>query len=49
MSAMNISPPENLEIRVDEEVSQRGAGVTREYVREGVRQNQDRLHLRNLP
>ena len=48
MSAMYISAPGKLEILVEEEVSQRGDGVTGEYVRELGRQNQDRLHLRNV-
>lgn len=45
---MNISLPESLKTFVDEQVSQRGYGTSSEYVRELIRKDQDRLHLRNL-
>ncbi len=48
MSTMNISLPESLKTFVDEQVSQRGYGTSSEYVRELIRRDQDRLHLRNV-
>lgn len=45
---MNISLPESLKTFVDEQVSQRGYGTSSEYVRELIRKDQDRLHLRGL-
>lgn len=45
---MNISLPEALKAFVDEQVSQRGYGTSSEYVRELIRKDQDRLHLRGL-
>lgn len=45
---MNISLPDALKSFVDEQVSQRGYGTSSEYVRELIRKEQDRLHLRNL-
>ena len=48
MSTMNISLPDSLKSFVDEQVSQRGYGTSSEYVRELIRKDQDRLHLRGL-
>jgi len=48
MSTMNISLPDTLKAFVDEQVSQRGYGTSSEYVRELIRKDQDRLHLRGL-
>lgn len=48
MSTMNISLPESLRSFVDEQVSSRGYGTSSEYVRELIRKDQDRQHLRNL-
>ena len=48
MSTMNISLPETLKTFVDEQVSQRGYSTSSEYVRELIRKDQDRLHLRGL-
>lgn len=48
MSTMNISLPETLKSFVDEQVSQRGYGTSSEYVRELIRKDQERLHLRGL-
>lgn len=48
MSTMNISLPEALKVFVDEQVSQRGYGTGSEYVRELIRKDQDRQHLRGL-
>ena len=45
---MNISLPDTLKSFVDEQVSQRGYGTSSEYVRELIRKDQDRLHLRGL-
>ena len=48
MSTMNISLPETLKSFVDEQVVQRGYGTSSEYVRELIRKDHDRQHLRNL-
>ena len=48
MSTMNISLPESLKAFVDKQVRGRGYGTSSEYVRELIRQDQDRLHLRGL-
>lgn len=48
MSTMNISLPDSLKTFVDEQVSQRGYGTSSEYVRELIRMDADRLHLRGL-
>ncbi len=48
MSTMNISLPDTLKSFVDEQVSQRGYGTSSEYVRELIRKDRDRLHLRGL-
>ena len=48
MSTMNISLPDSLKSFVDEQASQRGYGTSSEYVRELIRKDQDRLHLRGL-
>lgn len=48
MSTMNISLPDSLKTFVDEQVSRRGYGTSSEYVRELIRKDQDRLHLRGL-
>ena len=48
MSTMNISLPDSLKSFVDEQVTQRGYGTSSEYVRELIRRDQDRLHLRGL-
>lgn len=48
MSTMNISLPDTLKSFVDEQVNQRGYGTISEYVRELIRKDQDRLHLRGL-
>ena len=48
MSTMNISLPETLKSFVDDQVNQRGYGTSSEYVRELIRRDQDRLHLRGL-
>jgi len=48
MSTMNISLPDALKSFVDEQVTNRGFGTSSEYVRELIRKDQDRLHLRGL-
>jgi len=45
---MNISLPDSLKTFVDEQVSQRGYGTSSEYVRELIRKDQERQHLRGL-
>ncbi len=45
---MNISLPDGLKSFVDEQVTGRGFGTSSEYVRELIRKDQDRLHLRGL-
>ncbi len=46
MSTMNISLPDTTKSFMDEKVSQRGYSTSSEYVRELIRRDQDRLHLR---
>ncbi len=48
MSTMNISLPEDLKSFVDQQVSGRGYSSSSEYVRELIRKDQDRRHLRSL-
>ncbi len=48
MSTMNISLPESLKSFVDKQVATRGYGTSSEYVRELIRKDQDRTHLRDL-
>ena len=48
MSTMNISLPDTLKSFVDEQVKQGCYGTSSEYVRELIRKDQDRLHLRGL-
>ena len=48
MTTMNISLPDPLKSFIDEQVIQRGYGTCSEYVRDLVRKDQDRLHLRGL-
>ncbi len=48
MSTMNISLPDSLKSFVDEQVNQRGYGTSSEYVRDLIRKDQDRQHLRGL-
>lgn len=45
---MNVSLPESLKSFIEEQAAQRGYGTTSEYVRELIRQDQDRLRLRSL-
>jgi antitoxin ParD1/3/4 len=48
MTTMNISLPDPLKNFVDEQVEQRGNSTSSEYVRELIRKDQDRQHLKNL-
>jgi antitoxin ParD1/3/4 len=48
MSTMNISLPATLKAFVDAQVTERGYGTSSEYVRELIRKDQERLHLRRL-
>lgn len=48
MGTMNISLPDSLKSFVDEQVNERGYGTSSEYVRELIRKDQDRQHLRSL-
>lgn len=45
---MNISLPDSMKAFVDEQVTRRGYGTSSEYVRELIRRDQDRQHLRAL-
>ena len=45
---MKVSLPEAVKSFVDEQVSSRGFGTSSEYVRELIRKDQKRLHLRGL-
>jgi antitoxin ParD1/3/4 len=45
---MNISLPDSLKTFVDEQVTRRGYATSSEYVRELIRIDQDRQHLRDL-
>lgn len=45
---MNISLPNTLKSFVDEQVSQGAYGTSSEYLRELIRKDKDRLHLRSL-
>ena len=48
MPTMNISLPESMRCYVEEQIAQRRYGTTSEYVRELIRRDQDRQHLREL-
>lgn len=48
MSTMNISLPNTLKSFVDEQVSRGAYGTSSEYLRELIRRDKDRLHLRSL-
>lgn len=48
MSTMNISLPDDMKGFVDSQVATRGYGTSSEYVRDLIRKEQDRQHLRSL-
>jgi antitoxin ParD1/3/4 len=48
MSTTNVSLPSELKTFVDDRVIRSGYGSTSEYVRDLIRRDHDRQHLRNL-
>ena len=48
MGTMNISLPDSMRSFIDRQVSERGYGTSSEYVRDLIRRDQDRQHLRGL-
>ncbi len=48
MTTMNVSLPEDLKAFVDKRVADGSYGTSSEYVRELIRRDRDRLHLRSL-
>ena len=48
MSTMNISLPDALKSFVDAQVAEQGYSTSSEYVRELIRADQDRSHLRDV-
>lgn len=48
MTTMNISLPDELKQFIDDQVATRGYGTSSEYVRDLLRREQDRQHLRQL-
>ena len=48
MGTMNISLPDDMKDFIDRQVAERSYGTSSEYVRELIRREQERLHLRNL-
>lgn len=46
MATMNISLPASLKAFIDDQVAERGYATSSEYVRELIRQDQDRQKLR---
>jgi antitoxin ParD1/3/4 len=48
MPTMNVSLPEALRSFVEDQVAQHGYGTTSEYIRDLIRRDQERQHLRDL-
>ncbi len=48
MTTMNVSLPDELKMFVDERVTHDGYGSTSEYVRDLIRRDRERGHLRGL-
>lgn len=48
MSTMNISLPDDMKGFVDQQVASRGYGTSSEFVRDLIRKEQERQHLRSL-
>jgi antitoxin ParD1/3/4 len=48
MGTMNISLPDDMKDFIDEQVSQRGYGTSSEFLRDLIRREQERLHMRQL-
>jgi antitoxin ParD1/3/4 len=46
MTTMNVSLPDSLRRFVEDEVSRRGFSSSSEYLRELIRREQERIHLR---
>lgn len=45
---MNVSLPDSLKAYVEQQVAEKGYGTSSEYLRELIRRDQDRQHLRHL-
>jgi antitoxin ParD1/3/4 len=48
MSTMNISLPKTMKSFIDEQVETKGYSTSSEYMRDLIRREQDRQHLRKL-
>lgn len=48
MGTMNVSLPDSLKAFVEQQVANRGYGTSSEYIRELIRNDQDRATLRAL-
>jgi antitoxin ParD1/3/4 len=48
MTTMNISLPDEMKEFIDRQVAERGYGTSSEFLRDLIRREQERLHLRNL-
>lgn len=48
MGTMNISLPDDMKAFVDRQVAERGYGTSSEFLRDLIRKEQERQHLRNL-
>ncbi len=48
MSTMNISLPDTMKAFIDEQVETKGYSTSSEYMRDLIRREQDRQHLRQL-
>jgi antitoxin ParD1/3/4 len=48
MGTMNISLPDDLKNFIDRQVAERGYGTSSEFIRELLRREQERQHLRSL-
>lgn len=48
MTTMNVSLPAALKSFVDDQVEQRAYGTSSEYVRDLIRRDQERTHLREV-
>jgi antitoxin ParD1/3/4 len=48
MGTMNISLPDDMKEFIDRQVTERGFGTSSEFLRDLIRREQERLHMRNL-
>lgn len=48
MGTMNISLPDDMKEFIDRQVSERGYGTSSEFLRDLIRKEQERQHLRQL-